>query len=473
MLEEKIEEARLSSGKRRNQIVIGVLAAVFFCALVVVGLSFFNFSSKNNALVVVSEDERTIESDVEEVRGKFKEMLQEYENTQESRLQIVDVEHWNREGFFEINELKKKAMTSFSSGDYPKAVDNLHVLQVRTVEIIEAAEWIFKENLEKAVSFLAEDLYDEAKFHIEKCLMVIPQSVEALEFQQKIEKLSHVLPLLDGAKTARLENDLQKEYDYLHQVLQITQEREKVTERLNILEKLIKNEKFNSSISAGFASIENRRAEEARNHYREAKRIDPERQELSILSGQLLALEKSLRVQRAVEKANQAVRRDNWQEAKKNYSRAAKDDPENKMVIEGLRRADQVLGLQARISHYFKAPYRLAQDDVLSEARKTVAQAENVSKYSFVIKKQAEELSGLILKLNRLIPVAVISDNKTYVSVRGVGKVGSVSQKIIHLKPGNYTFEGTRDGFKSKLVRVLIPYEQNNFSVRIICDEPI
>jgi len=59
------------------------------------------------------------------------------------------------------------------------------------------------------------------------------------------------------------------------------------------------------------------------------------------------------------------------------------------------------------------------------------------------------------------------------VLVRGIGKVGVISQKTIKLKPGNYTFEGTRNGFKSKLLQVLIPHDQNNYSVRIICDEPI
>ena len=99
--------------------------------------------------------------------------------------------------------------------------------------------------------------------------------------------------------------------------------------------------------------------------------------------------------------------------------------------------------------------------------------AESAANYSFAIKRQAEQLSELIKKINRLIPVTVNSDNKTYVSVRSVGKVGAVSQKIIQLKPGKYTFEGARNGFKSKLVQAFISYDMSDFSVRVICDEPI
>jgi hypothetical protein len=76
-------------------------------------------------------------------------------------------------------------------------------------------------------------------------------------------------------------------------------------------------------------------------------------------------------------------------------------------------------------------------------------------------------------RVNTPILVTVISDNQTYVLVRSVGKVGVVFQKNIQLKPGNYTFEGTRKGFKSKLVQAFIPYDQDSFRVRVICDELI
>ena len=303
--------------------------------------------------------------------------------------------------------------------------------------------------------------------------MIVPQSAEALELQQKIEKLPHILPLLHEVKVARLENDLQKEYDFLQQLLRITSDREGGAGRLKVLEGLIKNQKFDAHISAGFAAIENGQAKEARHHYREAGTIDSEREELALLADQLKALEKSLRVQQAVSLAEQAVRRDDWQQAKNNFARAAKDAPGNQKVVEGLRRAEQILELQARFSRYFKKPYRLANDDIRNEAEKTLIQAEDFLNYSYGIKKESEQLSELIVKLNRLVPVTVISDNETFVSVRSVGRVGIVSQKNIQLKPGNYTFEGARDGFKSKLVKVLIPYDQGDFSVRVMCDEPI
>ena len=480
MLGEKIEKARLRSARRRKQITIGLFAAIILCILAVTGRLSFDFSVKKNVPVVeknepvvVFEKENQSESDTEKSRDEFKELLRQYENELEPRLLMIGIEDWNQDASFEINALKKKMMSYFSSGDYLNALDTLQLLESKTEAVLEEGRQLFEENLEKAASFLAEDLYNESKLHIEKSLMIVPQSAEALELQQKIEKLPKILSLLNEVKVARLENDLQKEYDFLQQVLRITPDRKGGAERLKVLKERIKNQKFEAHISAGFASVEKRQEKEARHHYQEASQIDPNREELALLSGQLQALEKSLRVKEAVRQADQAVRRDDWQQARNDFARAAEDAPENQTVVEGLRRADQILGLQARFSQYFRNPYRLAREDVRNEAEKTLQQAEAFSKYSFGVKRESEKLNELIIRLNRLIPVTVISDYKTYVSVRRVGRVGTVSEKKIQLKPGNYTFEGARDGFKSKLVKVLIPYDQGDFTVRVMCDEPI
>ncbi|NOR24475.1 MAG: hypothetical protein GQ542_08800, partial [Desulforhopalus sp.] len=97
MIEKKLEKARLRSAKRRMQISIGLSVTILFCGLLLFYLSSYNFSEKNNVPVVVAEKERLTESDIEKVRGEFKETLQFYENELEPRLLAVNVELWNRD----------------------------------------------------------------------------------------------------------------------------------------------------------------------------------------------------------------------------------------------------------------------------------------------------------------------------------------------------------------------------------------
>ena len=92
---------------------------------------------------------------------------------------------------------------------------------------------------------------------------------------------------------------------------------------------------------------------------------------------------------------------------------------------------------------------------------------------SFRLQKQAEELNNILSLMNRTIAVLISSDEMTYIKVRGVGHVGTVAEKEIELKPGEYTFEGSRTGYVSKLIPVRIPYDKPSFKITIICDEPI
>jgi len=473
VIEEKLKKARLRIGKRRIQLVSAMLAAIFFCSLLMIGLSSYDFSEKKSVQAVVSPKKILVKGDKEKIRENFIEKLQEYETELEPRLTAANVELWNQNAFVEMHELKTRVMSSFTNGDYQIATENLMLLKNLTKEIIREADNIFEENLENAASLLTEDLYDGANFHIKKALLIHPQSTEALGLQLEIEKLPYLIPLSNDAKAARAEKDLQKEYDLLQQVLSIAPDRRGVKDRLKMMAGLIKTQNFDAHISSGFSDIEKREAKKARYHYQEARKIDSRREELAILAGQLLELEKSIRVQQAINQAEQAIRQDDWQQAKKHFARAAKDAPENKTVAEGIRRASYFLELLEDFRQYFKNPYRLAHADVRSKAEMLLVRAEKASNYSFKITRQAKELNDLILKTNRLIPVTITSDNKTYILVRRVGKVGVISQKNIQLKPGSYTFEGARNGFKSKLVQAFIPYDQNNFSVHIICDEPI
>ncbi|MEQ8938939.1 MAG: hypothetical protein RLT30_09585, partial [Gammaproteobacteria bacterium] len=79
----------------------------------------------------------------------------------------------------------------------------------------------------------------------------------------------------------------------------------------------------------------------------------------------------------------------------------------------------------------------------------------------------------LIDNMNKKVDVVVKSDNKTNVLVRGVGIVGMTDSKTIQLKPGSYKFEGKREGYKSKLIDVLVPYDKNQMQLTVVCDEPI
>ena len=473
MLEKKLGEARQRRSKLILQVLIGFFIVIVASALILLSLPYFESTTPKNTTASVSKIKKISESDLSIIREEFKELFQRYKSELKPRLYAANLKDWNQKTLLELNEQEEYMMLYFSNGDYFNALAGIKSLTTKAIEVIDEADKIFKDNIEKATSFFSDDLYYEAKLYIEKALVVAPQSTKAQVLQQNIEKLQQILPLLNKANTARAENNLLNESNFLEQVLKINSKRPVETERLELLKKIIRKQNFDNHISLGFSEIENHETKKARYHYQKAEKIYPERPELKALLKQILIEEKSYRTEQALKQAEQATREDNWVGAMAEFEKAKKNMPSNEEAIKGIKLAKEILRLQSVLTQYEKSPYRLADNGVLNEAKKILEHASYFSKQSSILRKKIKQLSELISTFNQLISVMVTSDNMTDIQVRGIGKLGSIYNKTIELKPGYYTFEGTRNGFKSKLLQVLIPYNKNNYSVRIICDEPI
>ncbi|MGB3225861.1 MAG: hypothetical protein WBB23_23940, partial [Desulforhopalus sp.] len=73
MIEEKLEEARLRSARRRMWTAVALLATVSLCGLALFGLSSLDFSVKTKSPVGAVETEEYSEIEREKYRGEFKE----------------------------------------------------------------------------------------------------------------------------------------------------------------------------------------------------------------------------------------------------------------------------------------------------------------------------------------------------------------------------------------------------------------
>ena len=473
MLEKKLGEARQRRSKLILQVLIGFFIVIVASALILLSLPYFESTTPKNTTASVSKIKKISESDLSIIREEFKELFQRYKSELKPRLYAANLKDWNQKTLLELNEQEEYMMLYFSNGDYFNALAGIKSLTTKAIEVIDESDKIFKDNIEKATSFFLDDLYYEAKLYIEKALVVAPQSTKAQVLQQNIEKLQQILPFLNKANVARAENNLLNESNSLEEILKINSKRPVEAKRLELIKRMIRNNKFDNHISLGFSKIENHETKKARYHYQKAEKIYPERPELKALLEQILIEEKSYRTEQALKQAEQATREDNWPQAKAKFEKAKKNMPSNEEAIKGIKLAKEILRLQSVLAQYEKSPYRLTDNGVLKETKKILEHASHFSKQSSRLRKKIKQLNELISTFNQLISVIVTSDNKTDIQVRSIGKLGFIYNKIIELKPGYYTFEGTRNGFRSKLLQVLIPYNKQSYSVKIICDEPI
>lgn len=497
MLYEKLEKARKESARKKSMLIIGILA-VFVVPPILwfsfIGLKTFLKSSgdsskpvqqtasfknvqsfdpvvENGHDQITFEKESLSDTEKQDLREQFKSILSQYENQVEPEL--LQYESWVPEKVFEIKELKQNSLSFFSTGEYSEALRIFEQVQTLASLVITERNNAFKKQLNKAQQYLDNDEVEQSKLHIEKALQIKPGQQVALALLEKIEKLSQIIPLLTAVEVARAENDFSQEYKLLGRIQAIAPDREGITQRRAELELFINEQAFAHHIDKGYEAVEAANPELAVKKYKLAKAIAPKRQETRLLADRIATLERELRISAALKKADQAIRRDDWQTALHAYIEASKDAPQNQAVQEGLTRAKEITTLKKALKIRLADPYQLSDAAAKNGAEKLLKQAQPMGQYSFSLQLKSRELDEKLAFMQQPMAVTVISDKKTYVKVIGLGNVGYVTEKTIRLKPGRYTFEGRRNGYVSKRVKAFIPYDKKAPQVNVICDQPI
>jgi len=474
MLEEKLRQANEASVKNRKRLVLMLSITVLICIAFIGMASFVDVNPPSPASKENTATEKPPQqTDLSALRSQFIHQLRMYEEETEPTLAGANLQAWATDQASKITLLKEEATASFAAGDYATALEKLSASETIAKQTLAQRDAIFSSQLALARKALENDQEIESKLHISKALLVNPDNRQALELSEQIRILPQILALLKQATIAHTENNPEKEYAAVVEAFKLDPHRVELKQRAEILAENIRESQFTPLIARGLANVEKRNIKAARSSYQQAKTLYPERSELHILKAAIARLATELDLDAAIKQGKTAIAQDDWRKAHAIYAAAAKKHPDDQTILDGLQLSERIVALHSALAEHIKHSARLSVPSVSEDARSLLVQAKVFSRNSLSLSRQISELNTLIAGMNKKIPVSVKSDNQTYILVRGVGKVGTINEKTIRLKPGFYTFEGIRKGYRSKLVEVRIPAGISAFAVEVICDKHI
>jgi tetratricopeptide (TPR) repeat protein len=410
---------------------------------------------------------------VNETREQFKGALRDFSEEIEPAMNDLGFSSWEAGSKARVLSKKDLAIDAFAQGAFGKALSLLGEARGLAESELRRHEGETEAAFQAAVDAYAEDNYDGAKANIEKAIRWRPRDGKISLLGEKIGKMPALLEHLRAADGKRHENDLDGELKELQAALNLDPDRNDIKSRERALSKLILERRFSKAIQSGLDAVGRGDLSVASKELGTAKSIAPSRKEVSFLEGKIQVLDRNLQVASLIEKAALFVERDEWEGARLQYEAARSIEPENFLVDQGYRRAVEIVALQDELSNFVSAHQRLASPNVAKLARGAISRAQRLSGFSAKLRQTRDRLEILLGQYGRAVDVLVISDGLTSVSVRSVGTVGVTQGREIQLKPGPYTFEGRRQGYKSKLIRVVIPPGVSRFEVKVISDEPI
>lgn len=504
MLEQKLAEANRAAKRKRILVILVLVGAASFVGLFFAGYLRFDgdlFStdtetvaeapapSKPAGTATPRENEsasdtsppkpapaKTTQESVPEDpanREAFKDALTSFDQEFKLLAESDGFRAWSRDASADILAERDNAVSAFGAGEYAKALSSLEKADNLAREKRNAHDADFDKAYDSAIVAYQQDEPEAAALNITEALRLKPDSEDATELKGRIDRLPEVLDLINQAVTARVENALEREAELLRKIVALDDSRIEQKERLGTVLTEIRENRYAEFVSAGMTAAEKRDLATADKNLQGAAALFPSRDAVKLLSSQVATLRQELEAESLLRQAVDASVADDWVSAQQHFASAQKILPNNKDATDGVHLATKIIGLKTQMTKHLSTPGRLSNAAVQKSVEQLIADADAFKQFSPSLQSSAEQLSAAVQAYSQPVPIMVISDGKTHVSVRGVGQVGQTTGRTINMKPGSYTFEGKRKGYVSVLVKVDLKPGAEGASVEVICNDPV
>jgi uncharacterized protein YnzC (UPF0291/DUF896 family) len=480
MIAEEIARARQTKQKRLLTGLIVVIALALLAAILLYVVSNLSLVHQHDDAQPTAERTPNLATETTQTPGNEAALRQAYleafaffENTLKPQLETIDIVDWDSALADSLKQQEKAALSAFAAGNYANAIKAMDGLTATAEKAITDSKSAYEQAMQEAQAAYQDDDYERARLAIDRAQMLDNSAKQARELAAQIERIPQINELKESIRVAKVENNASKELQLIEQLLKLDADRPVMQERAATLRSQQAETQFSQRIQQAYRAIENREPAQARQALVAAEKMYPARAAVSDVKKQLASLESQLRFETHTARALAAEKADDWNTAKQQLELAIKEKPADKAISDKLADAERIVSLSETLKRLQAAPFRLAKQQAKTEANIALIQAEAFTQKSPSLAKMRAQLESTIRAVNTPVKVTVLSDDNTFVSVRGVGNVGTTSSKVIELKPGPYTFEGKRKGYKSKLVEVMIPIDVSTYQLRVVADERI
>ena len=372
-----------------------------------------------------------------------------------------------------VLETRGKSVDAYFDADYAGAVRLVEQALEKANHVLTQEQEYYDLNMNIAMEAFEAESVTRASEAIELAMALRPDSEEAKLWQQRIAQLPDLVAARQEAIAARNTGRLQDEINALNRVLNYATNDSQALERIGQVKRILRDRNFNQTIGQGHRAVAQKDLKKAVQALTKAQQIKPANPEIKRLDQAISELSMQLKIAQIVAAARHSAEQDDWYAVQQNFEQALKLQPQANDVIEGYNFARKMVVTQRSLDDFLSRPQRLNSPNIAQAAEDEIKQANSLLAYSPRMRTTVEDLQVEIQQWQVKMPVRVLSDGETHIEVRGYGVVGKVTDKTVHLRPGNYKFEGKRKGFRNKLVDVQVAKDPNEMTtVTIICDEP-
>jgi tetratricopeptide (TPR) repeat protein len=190
----------------------------------------------------------------------------------------------------------------------------------------------------------------------------------------------------------------------------------------------------------------------------------------------LLQVEQGLRLDDIASLENRAISEEQgeeWAAASATYESILELDGNLQFAKDGLDRSRRMEALHSTLEKFIAEPDSLSRNSTMQSATKLLLDVTRMENIGPRLADQRDELSRLLKRAATPLPVRLVSDGLTDVSIYKVGKLGSFDSHELSLRPGTYVAIGVRPGYRDVRQEFRVAPEIDMQPIVVRCEEPI
>ncbi|NNF40067.1 MAG: protein kinase [Woeseiaceae bacterium] len=396
------------------------------------------------------------------------EMLSNFET-----LKKRGVQRWASQPFARAEEYAAAGDKAYLERDYPSA-EGHYLDAIAVVEpLFEQIEPEFQKALAGAeAAFEAGDRIEALRLY-ELAVAITPNSPVALAGYERTRNLQSVLRLVEQGLDFEKQLELDAAESSFKQAADLDPLWTPATDGLARVRQTRLELQFDQRMSEGLDALAAGDYLGARAAFRMAERLIPGSPEPA---DGLLQVDQGMRLENinVLEQEAAALERDeHWEAVAKTYEEILKVDADLAFAIDGLAKAREMAALHQQLDDYLEDPDRLSIPSVMQKATLLVVDVTRRPTIGSRLAAQRDELSRLLKRAATPLPVEMLSDGVTRVSVYKVGNLGNFTRRALELRPGTYVAVGVRPGFRDVRLEFRVAPEIDMQPVVVRCEEAI
>lgn len=422
-----------------------------------------------------SERSPFAEAQLAKVRRSAQEVLQSLLETQ-SRLESRGVDHWAADDFLSASAVALEGDSLYRAQDfeaaealYQQALDSLNELEARLSDEINSRLALLLDAIESG---------DEATAGAIAPLLsqMAPDSDAVFDAVERVPLMPAITELETAAKASFEQGQLSTAVSQVDEALGLDPAHQRLANVARQYKSALTQQRFEDAMTKGFALLSDNDFTGARASFQSARNILPAADGPKAALAQLEEAETLSRLNDLLSQAADLAAKEQWAKTVEVLEAALTIDPSLVEASDGLDQARPLAELFAKLDTIVEKQARLVDPVVLSEAQLSLSEAEaalaaNAQTSPVLIDKVAAVRSA-VATASTPLPVVITSDGLTEITIKRVARLGTVSSRNVSLRPGQYQFLGSRDGYRDVLVTANINATSDN-RIDVRCEEAI